>query len=31
MKERIVEFTAKARQWLKKSWLWYKNLYQGRA
>lgn len=31
MKERIVEFTAKARQWLKKSWLWYKSLYQGRA
>ena len=31
MKERIVEFTAKARQWLKKSWLWYKNLYQGRS
>ena len=31
MKERIVEFTAKARQWLKKSWLWYKNLYQGRV
>ena len=31
MKERIVEFTAKARLWLKKSWLWYKNLYQGRA
>lgn len=31
MKERIVEFTAKARQRLKKSWLWYKSLYQGRA
>lgn len=31
MKEKIVEFTAKARQWLKKSWLWYKSLYQGRA
>ena len=31
MKERIVEFTAKARQWLKKSWLWYKSLYRGRA
>lgn len=31
MKERIVEFTAKARQWLKKSWLGYKSLYQGRA
>lgn len=31
MKERLVEFTAKARQWLKKSWLWYKSLYQGRA
>lgn len=31
MKERIVEITAKARQWLKKSWLWYKSLYQGRA
>lgn len=31
MKEKIVEFTAKTRQWLKKSWLWYKNLYQGRA
>lgn len=31
MKERIVEFTAKARQWLKKSWLWYKSLYQGRV
>lgn len=31
MKEKIIEFTAKTRQWLKKSWLWYKNLYQGRA
>lgn len=31
MKEKIVEFAAKGRQWLKKSWLWYKNLYQGRA
>ena len=31
MKERILEFTPKERQWLKKSWLWYKSLYQGRA
>ncbi len=31
MKEKIVEFAAKGRQWLRKSWLWYKNLYQGRA
>ncbi len=31
MKEKIIELAAKGRQWLKKSWLWYKNLYQGRT
>ncbi len=31
MKEKIIELAAKVRQWLKKSWLWYKNLYQGRT
>ena len=31
MKEKIIEFAAKGRQWLKKTWLWYKSLYQGRT